>query len=158
MDNQEFQRENLEESIAVLGITMETRTCKSLNKPTQLQPHQIVAINSMVEKENSLVKGGLLADDCGTGKVRPCCARDILFTTLTIIRLWQHWLQYLARLMSMHKNQESTSWVQQMGDRPKRPQHRGSTAGEDQKGATKAAMWGTPPNINFIVLPDYIPL
>jgi len=33
MDNQEFYRENLEELIAALGITMETRTCKLLHKP-----------------------------------------------------------------------------------------------------------------------------
>jgi len=87
MDNQDFQRENLEESVAVLGITMETRTFKPLHKPAQLQPHQIISGNSMAEKENSLAKSGSLADDCGTGKVRPCCALDILFATLTIIRL-----------------------------------------------------------------------
>jgi len=87
MDNQDFQRENLEESVAALVITMETRTLKPLHKPAQLQPHPIIAGNSMAEKENSLAKSGLLADDCGTGKVRPCCALDILFATLTIIRL-----------------------------------------------------------------------
>ena len=54
---------------------------KPLQKPTQLQPDQIIAVNWIVEKENSLVKGGLFADDCGTGKVRPCCALDILFAT-----------------------------------------------------------------------------
>jgi len=92
MDNREFQRENLEESIAVLGITRETRTFKSLHKPMQLQPHQIIAVNWMAENENCFAKGGLLADDCGPGKVRPCCALDILFATLTLIRLWQRWL------------------------------------------------------------------
>jgi len=35
MDNQEFQRENLEESMPALGITMEIRTFKPLHKPTQ---------------------------------------------------------------------------------------------------------------------------
>jgi hypothetical protein len=35
MDTQEFQRESLEESMAALGITMETRTFKPLHKPTQ---------------------------------------------------------------------------------------------------------------------------
>jgi SNF2 family DNA or RNA helicase len=77
MDNQQFQRENLEESMAALGITMEIRTFKPLHKPTQLQPHQIISVNWMTEKENSLPKGGLLADDCGTGKDRPCCALEI---------------------------------------------------------------------------------
>ena len=77
MDNQEFLRENLEESMTALGSTMENRTFKPLHKPTQLQPHQIIAVNWMTEKENSLAKGGLLADDCGTGKVRPCCALEI---------------------------------------------------------------------------------
>jgi SNF2 family DNA or RNA helicase len=77
MDNREFQSENLQESMAALGITMEIRTLKPLPKPTQLQPHQIIALNWMTEKKNSLAKGGLLADDCGTGKVRPCCALQI---------------------------------------------------------------------------------
>jgi hypothetical protein len=58
MDTQEFQRDNLEESMAVLGITMEIRTLKLLPKPCQLQPHQIIAVNWMAEKENSLAKGG----------------------------------------------------------------------------------------------------
>jgi len=66
---------------------METRTFKPLHKPTQLQPHQIIAVNWMAVKEDNLAKGGLLADDCGTGKVRPCCALDLLFTTPTIIRV-----------------------------------------------------------------------
>jgi SNF2 family DNA or RNA helicase len=87
MDNQEFNRENLEKSMAALGITMETRTFKPLHKPKQLQPHQLIAVNWMAEKQNSWANGGLLADDCGTAKVRPCCAVDILFATLTIIRL-----------------------------------------------------------------------
>jgi len=77
MDNQEFQTEHLEETMAALGITMEIRTFKLLHKPTQLQPLQNIAVNWMAEKENSLVKGGLLADDCGTGKVTPCCALEI---------------------------------------------------------------------------------
>jgi len=77
MDNQELQRENFEESMAVLGITMEIRTFKLLHKPMQLQPHKIIAVNWMTEKENSLAKGGSLADDWGTGKVRPCCALEI---------------------------------------------------------------------------------
>jgi SNF2 family DNA or RNA helicase len=76
-DNQRFQRENLEESMSALGITMEIRTFKQLHKPMQFQPHQIIAVNWIAEKENSLAKGGLLADDCGTGKVRPCCALEL---------------------------------------------------------------------------------
>jgi SNF2 family DNA or RNA helicase len=87
IDNQEFQRDNLQESLAALGITIETRTFKPLHKPMQLQPHQIIAVNWMAEKGNSLAKGGLLADDCDSGKVRPWSALDILFATLTIIRL-----------------------------------------------------------------------
>jgi hypothetical protein len=34
MDNEEFQREYLEESMAALGITMEIRMIKPLHKPT----------------------------------------------------------------------------------------------------------------------------
>jgi len=77
MDNQEFQREILKESMAALGITMEIKNFKPLHKPTQFQPHQMIAVNWMAEKENSLAKGGLLADDCSTGKIRPCCALEI---------------------------------------------------------------------------------
>jgi SNF2 family DNA or RNA helicase len=77
MDHQEFQREKLEESMAKLGITMEIRTFKLLHKPTQLQPHQIMAVNWMSEMESSLAKGGSFADACHTGKVRLCCALEI---------------------------------------------------------------------------------
>jgi len=77
MCNQEFQREKLEESMAVFDITMEIRTFKPLLKTTQLQWHRIIAVNWMAEKKSTLEKGGLLADDCGTGKVRPCCPLEI---------------------------------------------------------------------------------
>jgi len=92
IDNQEYQRESLEESMAALGITMETRTFKQLHNPTQLQPHQICAVNWIADNEKSIGKGGLFADNCGTGMVRPCCAVDRLFATLTIIRLWHRCL------------------------------------------------------------------
>jgi hypothetical protein len=59
MDNQQFQRENLQESMAVLRITMQIRTFKPLHKLTHSQPHQIIAENWMAEMENSLAKGGL---------------------------------------------------------------------------------------------------
>jgi SNF2 family DNA or RNA helicase len=48
---------------------MENRTFLPLRTTTQLHPHQIVAVNWMAEKKSSLEQGGLLADDCGTGKV-----------------------------------------------------------------------------------------
>jgi len=51
MDNQKFETENLEVLIAVLGITMETRSFQQLHNPTQLQ--QIIAVNWMEQKENS---------------------------------------------------------------------------------------------------------
>ena len=87
MDNQEFYRENLEELIAALGITMETRTCKLLHKPMVWQPEQIIAVNWMAGKVNRMAKGSLFANNCGTRRVRPCCTLDILFAALTIIRL-----------------------------------------------------------------------
>jgi SNF2 family DNA or RNA helicase len=77
MDNRECQREHLKELTASLGITMGIRAFKPLHNLTELQPHQIIAVNWMAEKENSLAKGGLLAEDCGTGKVRVCCALEI---------------------------------------------------------------------------------
>ena len=76
-DNWVFQKEHLEGSIAALGIAIETRTFKLLHKPMQLQPHQILAMSWIAEKENSLVKGGSVADNSGTGKVRPCYALEI---------------------------------------------------------------------------------
>jgi len=92
MDKKEFQRENLEESMAGLVSTMETRSSKLFYKPNQLQTHQIIAVNWMAEKKKSLAKGSLLADNCGTRKVRSCWALDTLYVILTIIRLWHHWL------------------------------------------------------------------
>jgi SNF2 family DNA or RNA helicase len=77
IDNQKFHSETFKESMAALGIAMETRTLKPLHKPMQLQPYQIIAVNWMVVKEKRLVKGGKLADDCRTSKVRSCCALDI---------------------------------------------------------------------------------
>jgi len=77
MDIQEFHWDNLDESMAALGITMEIKQFQLLHKPTQLQPHQIFAVNLTGEKENTLVKGGLISDDCRTAKVRPCCALEI---------------------------------------------------------------------------------
>jgi len=89
--------------MAVLGITIETRTFKRHHKPTQVQLHQIMAANWIAEMENSLPKGGLLADNWGTGKFRPSCALDIQLATLTISRLWQRWLLYVTRLMSVNR-------------------------------------------------------
>jgi len=103
MDDQGFQGENLKESIVALGFTLETRTFKLLYKPTQLQSHIIVAVNWMAENENSFRQGGLLADDCSPCNVTLCCAFDILFATQTIIRLWQHWLEYVTWVTSMNK-------------------------------------------------------
>ena len=62
--------------MAAFGITMEIRTFKPLLKPMQLQPHQILAVNWIAERDNSFAKGGLAADDCGPGMVRLCCALE----------------------------------------------------------------------------------
>jgi len=43
MDNQEFQRDSFEDSMAAFSITMKIRTFKPLHKPTQLKQHQIIA-------------------------------------------------------------------------------------------------------------------
>jgi len=87
MDNHSLLTENMEKLIAAFGITVVTRTFKPLYKPTLLHPHHIIAVNWMTEREDSFPKGGLLADDCSTGKGKPCCALDILFATHTLIRL-----------------------------------------------------------------------
>jgi len=49
IDNQKCHSEIFEKSMAALGITMETRTLKPLLKLMQLQPHQISAVNWMVQ-------------------------------------------------------------------------------------------------------------
>jgi hypothetical protein len=58
MDNQECQRDNLQVSMGVLGITMDIRTFRPLHKPTLLQLHQLVALIWIAEQENCLVTGG----------------------------------------------------------------------------------------------------
>lgn len=35
-----------------------------------LMPHQAIGVAWMVEKEKSIIKGGILADDMGLGKVK----------------------------------------------------------------------------------------
>jgi hypothetical protein len=58
MDSKEFQRQNLEESMAALRLTMEIRTFKLLHNPTQFQLGHTIAVNWMAEKENSLATSG----------------------------------------------------------------------------------------------------
>jgi len=76
MDKQQFESENLDESMPALCIIMEIRTFKLLHKPRQLQRDQIIAVNWIPEKKNRLVKGGLLSDDCSTANIRPCCVLE----------------------------------------------------------------------------------
>jgi hypothetical protein len=66
--------------MAALGITTEIKTYKPLHKPVMLQSNEIIAVNGIAEKGNSLAKGGLLAYECGTGKVRPCCALETCYS------------------------------------------------------------------------------
>ncbi|KAF8543076.1 hypothetical protein BDD12DRAFT_802362 [Trichophaea hybrida] len=68
MNNENFQRENVEELCKTLGITMENRIFLPHKTTTQLDPHQIDAVNWMADMENGLEQGVLLADDCGTSK------------------------------------------------------------------------------------------
>ena len=69
MDNQQFQREDYDEACAALGIDPEMRTMPLLKPGVRLHPHQIVGAHWMLQMEEGLAHGGLLADDCGTGKV-----------------------------------------------------------------------------------------
>jgi len=69
MDNEMFQRENLKVSFVALGIDPVTRAFPLIKPPFKFMDHQIIGINWMKEQEESLAGGGLLADDCGTGKV-----------------------------------------------------------------------------------------
>lgn len=70
MDNESFQRDNLDESFENLGVDPATRDFPFIKPGFQFMDHQIIGINWMFEQERSLAGGGLLADDCGTGKVR----------------------------------------------------------------------------------------
>jgi len=56
IDNWQMQRENLEQSIAAICITIENRSFKLLCKPVQFQSQQIIAINWIAEKENFFAK------------------------------------------------------------------------------------------------------
>lgn len=69
MDNEIFQRENLDESFVALGIDPDTRALPLIKPHFKFMDHQIIGINWMKEQEEGLASGGLLADDCGTGKV-----------------------------------------------------------------------------------------
>ena len=69
MDNQQFQWENYAEACAALGIDPEMRTIPLLRSGVRLHTHQIVGVHWMLQMEEGLACGGLLADDCGTGKV-----------------------------------------------------------------------------------------
>ena len=89
MNNKNFRRENMEESYKTLGITIENRIILPLKTTTQLYLHHIVIVYWMVEKENSLEQGGLLADNCSTGKIIPSHSDNS--TMLTMTRHWQPW-------------------------------------------------------------------
>lgn len=69
MDNEEFQRENIEELLASLGVDRVTREFPLVRPSFKFMDHQIIGINGMSEQEDSLAGGGLLADDCDTSKV-----------------------------------------------------------------------------------------
>ena len=71
MDNEIFQRENLTKSLKSLGIDSTTREFPLIKPHFKFMDHQIIGINWMKEMEEGLAAGGLLADDCGTGKVCP---------------------------------------------------------------------------------------
>ena len=71
LDTEGFQRDYLEESYEILKVRPEDKGAGiPLVRPTlRFYPHQIVGIRWMVEMEASLAQGGLLADECGLGKV-----------------------------------------------------------------------------------------
>ena len=69
MDNEIFRRENLQESFQALGIDPVTRAFPLIKPTFKFIDHQIIGINWMKEQEEHLAGRGLLADDCGTGKV-----------------------------------------------------------------------------------------
>ena len=69
MDNQQFQREDYDEACAALGIDPKMRTMLLLRSGVFLHLHQSVGAHWMLQMEEGLVHRGLLADECGTGKV-----------------------------------------------------------------------------------------
>ena len=69
MDNQQFQREDYDEACAALAIDPEMRTMPLLRRVVRLHLHQIVGAHWILQMEEGLAHEGLLADDCGTGKV-----------------------------------------------------------------------------------------
>ena len=69
MDNQQFQQDDCDDACAALGIDPEMRTMPLLRPRVGLHPHQIVRAHWMLQMEEGLAHGGLLANDCVTGKV-----------------------------------------------------------------------------------------
>ena len=69
MDNQQFQREYYDDACAILGINPEMRIMQLLRPGVCLHTHQMVGAHWILQIEEELAYGGLLADDYGTGKV-----------------------------------------------------------------------------------------
>ncbi len=71
LDNEAFQRQDLKGAYELLDLDPQQHGADIplLRNSVRLGDHQIIAIAWMVEMEDGLPAGGLLADDCGTGKV-----------------------------------------------------------------------------------------
>ena len=81
LDNESFQRQDIDGAYKRLNISSEEPRFNTLTPDTRLMPHQVVAVDWMVEMEDSTAGGGLLADDCGVGKVNtlgPRCWRHAI--------------------------------------------------------------------------------
>jgi hypothetical protein len=69
LNHEDFQREDVLPAYDELGIHPDQpEKTLPLMKDAVLQKHQVVGVQWMLQMENGLAKGGLLADDCGTGK------------------------------------------------------------------------------------------
>ncbi|KAF8540299.1 hypothetical protein BDD12DRAFT_880767 [Trichophaea hybrida] len=74
INNKNFQKQNMEKSYRMLGITMDNRALVPLKTTPLLHPHHIVGVNWIAEMENGLEHGELLAEDCGTSKTQTALA------------------------------------------------------------------------------------
>jgi SNF2 family DNA or RNA helicase len=69
LDNEDFQREDLAQALANLRLDPNNPQIPLIKPPFRFMDHQLLAINWMALMEDGFAGGGLLADDCGLGKV-----------------------------------------------------------------------------------------
>lgn len=70
VNNPAYERDTLVDAMRFFGIEKVTDPiCEWISPDVVLKPHQLVAIHWMILKAGGKIRGGILGDDCGLGKV-----------------------------------------------------------------------------------------